>query len=505
MNRKKIILIYPPGPLSSVDKRKEKGNFNPPLGILSIGTVLSKEGFDVRCLDLEFDFDFVSKASEAIKDEEILFVGVSAMTSQLGPALRILETVKKSRPELKTVLGGVHPSLFPEQTVSDSRVDIVVRDEGEYASLDLARRLSGSDDLEGINGVTYKRGSKVISNPNRDFLDINDLPLYDFDLLDVERYLFKDMTHVGGKTLAGGPKRRSLPVLSGLGCLYKCAFCINTVLKKKRRYKSADKIISEIEYLISRYGINDVPIIDEDFFENKKRAERFLDLVREKKLDFSWHTNVRANYFNDNYLSDPFLKRLRKNGCFHLGCGAESGSEAILSVIDKGIKPDHVLRASRSCRKAGINIVFSFITAIPGETRGDLDKTIALSSKLMSVNHDNSYLAAQVFRPYPGSKLFDESVKLGLAVPDTLEGWAKKWGRSEGYFNLEELPWVTDRRHIRLATFYMNYASDCRNAVNIREKLAIRILAFLSRLRLRFNFFALPFEYYILKRKGFVT
>jgi anaerobic magnesium-protoporphyrin IX monomethyl ester cyclase len=503
--RKKIVLVYPSGLPSERKGMDRKLNLNPPLGILSVGTVLDLNGYDVKLLDLDSNSNCINELMELVKENNCLFIGFSVTTSQINSALKISRMVKLINKNNKVVWGGIHPSLFPAQTCGNDSVDIVVTGEGESTALELADRLSSGQDISNIQGIVIKKKDKVLVNPKREFLDIATLPPFKFDLVDIENYIHKDMNGTGGKNLEGGPGRRSLPVLSGLGCRYSCAFCINTVLRKKRRLKTAESIIGEITRLIDKYQINDVPLIDEDFFEVKDRVIKFLELIEKNKLKFSWHTNIRANYFSKHYLDENLLKRMSKAGCFHLGCGGESGSQKILDILTKGIRVEQIINAAVQCKKAGINTAFSFITGIPGETKDELLKTIKLCSKLMDINSSNSYLLPQVFRPYPGSKLFDEAVKMGLSIPDNLEGWCDKWNKTEGYYKLEELPWIKDHRFIRLVTFYLNYASSSRQAIGFFGDIAKNLLSFLSRLRLKLCFFKFPWEYYLLRRKGYVS
>ena len=52
--------------------------------------------------------------------------------------LKIAKLIKKYNANIPIVLGGVHPSLLPEQTLQNELVDIVVVGEGERTIQDLA-------------------------------------------------------------------------------------------------------------------------------------------------------------------------------------------------------------------------------------------------------------------------------------------------------------------------------------------------------------------------------
>lgn len=498
MPKKYDILLINPSPVPDWDYKK-KYSYSVPAGILSIATVLNKEGYSVKLIDGAYEEDYLEKIKEVISSSNILFAGISAMTSQVSSGLKAAECVRKHNRGIKLVWGGVHPSLFSEQTAMHELTDIVVFGEGEYTSLELSGLIRDKRDYTRTKGTICKIGGKLIKNDAREFLDLESLPFFDYQLLEIERYIPKDRTDVGGRRLRGGHIRRSLPILSGLGCPYKCGFCVEPIMKRKYRQRSAKSMIGEIERVVRSYGVNDIAFNDPLFFANRKRLFEFLDLLEERKIDISWSGTIRANYFEDNYLNPTVLKRIRSLGGFHLGLGVESGSERILKKINKQISKEDALRCAKLCKEADINLVYSFIIGFPGETASEIKETIGFAFRLVDINPENSYLnGPNIFRPYPGSNLFRECVeRYGFKVPATPEEWGRVYSVEEGYFRLENIPWIKDPRTIRILAFYL-----FRGTTNfVYSVLWIRflfgILKKICRLRLRLNFFLFPIEYEI--------
>lgn len=502
MNQKAfdLLLVNPP-PLPNWDYKK-KYLYSPPAWILSIGTILKNDGFSVKLVDGAYEEDYLETVEDIVKANNLLFVGISAMTAQIQPALKTAAKIRRVNPLVPLVWGGVHPSLFPEQTAQHELVDVVVKGEGEYTSLELAKRIRQKQDYRDLAGAVCKIDNKLINNNPREFLVLEKLPFFDYDLLDIEKYILKDRTEVGGRSLKGGPIRRSLPILSGLGCPYHCAFCIESITKKKYRRRSAESLIAEVERLIAQYGINEVSFVDDTFFADRKRLLCLLDLLEERKIDIAWTTGgFRANYFHKDYLNVELLKRIRRLGGFHFGLGAESGSERILQKIDKQINKEQVMRAAKWCKEADINMSFGFMIGLPGEAEREMRETVKFAFNLVNQNPKNSCIfGPSVFRPYPGSRLFIECINnYDFRLPKSLEKWGSVYSLEEGYFKLENLPWIKKPTLVRLYSFYLNRAASNFTYYNVFSKLGSKILKKICHFRVRLNFYYFPIEFMLIK------
>ena len=137
--------------------------------------------------------------------------------------------------------------------------------------------------------------------------------------------------------------------------------------------------------------------------------------------------------------------------------------------------------------------------ALPGETEEESLQTINFCYRLIQINPKNYIIGPQVFRPYPGSPLYDTAVQYGLPLPDNLREWGAVYNDIEGYFKLDSLPWVKNPEKIRKHLFYLHFVFQKVPPGKYWKKLLFPILKFLSDIRFRLNFFAFPFEYLIFK------
>jgi len=503
-----VLLINPP----------YMGNILPgqtwhPIGILTIGSYLKSKGYDVTLIDGVVDGDLSSKLEKTLDDPALSVVGFSVMTSQIKYALPISKIVKEKRNDIINVWGGIHPTLFPEQTINHPLVDLCVVGEGEVTMEEVLGLLSPSagkanskermekvsDELSEVKGVVHKIGSNLHISDVRNPINLNELPFLDYELLGPEPYINQDYR------LYGSTEKRALAVNSARGCPYKCSFCINSVLAKKHyRAKRADRLLDEIDFMVEEYKIDHIDFIDEEFFVIKKRTYEFIEGLEKRDYKVTWSAGTRANYFDpvEEYFTPDFVRRLYKAGCIRWAIGVESGSEKMLEILNKEITREQVLISAKVCKEAGMNTLYTFMIGMPFETKGDIIETLRFSKRLFSIYPDNSYMVGPtIFRPYPGTKLYEACKKKGLKEPDSLESWQEVLDESIDALELGDgTPWIEDPKFVELASFVASqaFSKGLRRKTAIHQLVSI-IFRYIANKRIEFNFWKIPIDYYIHK------
>jgi len=162
----KILLVTTPQ-LGMKKNRKAKivRGLLPPLGLAYIAGVLEDNGHLVKILDAPFlgydDRDIITYAENFNPD----ILGISIVTPASGEAFKLARSFKKRLPDKKIVLGGPHPTCFPEETINAaSEIDVVVAGEGEYVMLELVTAFSSDQDISGIKGIYRRESGRVIKN-----------------------------------------------------------------------------------------------------------------------------------------------------------------------------------------------------------------------------------------------------------------------------------------------------------------------------------------------------
>jgi radical SAM superfamily enzyme YgiQ (UPF0313 family) len=270
---KKILLIFP---MTGVDFGGI--NIHLPMSLLAVASLLVERGDEVVILDQRVEKNFYEILKKFLKEKPIC-AGLSYMTgAQLISALSISNFIKMHS-NVPIVWGGIHPTLMPEQTLSNTSVDIVVRGEGEFSFLEVVEALYLNKSLNGINGISWRDRGNIYHNPEREFYDLNQLPVIPYELVDCEKYII---------TLVS--EKKSMDIYTSRGCPYNCIFCYNKSFNKSiYRTKNIDLVIKEIEWLVKRYGIDCVNIYDDNFLVDIERVYHFCNSLMSKKIVSTWN------------------------------------------------------------------------------------------------------------------------------------------------------------------------------------------------------------------------
>ncbi|MBL7197587.1 MAG: radical SAM protein [Candidatus Omnitrophica bacterium] len=490
---KKILLINPkPG----IDWQycKDDPVVGPPLGLLLVGSSLKYAGYDVRMIDGAIEKEYLATINNELTQKP-LWVGLSVMTPQVQSAVLISDLIKKRDKAIPIVWGGVHPTLYSKQTLSDDCVDILVVGQGERAAIEISTSMINKNLLYSVKGIGFKKDRKAYFTENRGFeTDLDSLPVLDYDLLKVEKYINRLFTEWNKN------KVRTLMVYTGVGCPYKCRFCINSIIYHSHyAFKSAEKILNEIEYLIKKHDVTHIDFRDENFFTNKQRIMDLIEGIEKRKLKFTWEANCRANYFDNTYITDALLQRIEASGCVRIGIGAESGVDRMLQVIRKDITVEDILRSAKMSKKVKIIFGYSFMMGIPGEYNKEMLATAKFILRMKKINKKNYFIGPQIFRPYPGSQLYNECLKYGLPEPDNLRGWKCSYPRSDVIYDRDaakKIPWINNIGFVRKCHFYSKMSALFTGKGKLPERFIRILISQVAAWRVRYEFFNIPFEFY---------
>jgi anaerobic magnesium-protoporphyrin IX monomethyl ester cyclase len=374
-------------------KWNKKANDYPPLGLAYLAAVLERDGHQVRVFDFGLDPD--TPLEDDVRrtcafDPHI--VGITTMTSVYHSALETATLLKAylGRP---IVIGGPHPTVYPNRVLAESPViDYVVRGEGEETTRDLVHALDGGNrDLGMINGLTYRFRGEIVSNPDRALIsDLDGLPFPARHLFDLERY--------GLCTPEGQPMAT---ILSSRGCPYNCSYCFKGIVGRTYRQRSPGNIIAELRQVIDQYGIRNFYFIDDLFTIDLRRLNVLMEQVIAEELHIRWQCLGRVDRVNAE-----ILRKMYAAGCRRIHYGIESGNQEVLDRIGKGIQLEQIRQAVHWTQEAGIEAKGYFMLGLPGDTEETMEQTIDLAADL---NLDEAMFSLTT--PFPGTRLWDELVK----------------------------------------------------------------------------------------------
>ena len=329
----------------------------------------------------------------------------------------ILKAIKKMHLDAKTFLGGLHPSSLPERTLREEAPDFVCQGEGFYTVIKLLKTLKSdkrTNDLK-IKGLWYLREGQVISNPREELImDLDEIPFAAWDLLPMDRYrahnwhCFQDLDQ----------RQPYAVIYTSLGCPFKCNFCcINSIFGKTGiRYRSPQRSVEEICFLSEKYKVRNIKIMDEMFVFDEPHVIEICDLLIKKKLNLNIWAYARIDTINKR-----ILKKMKKAGFSWLAFGIESANQSVLRSVQKGrFDQDKIFKSVKMVQDAGIFVGANYIFGLPEDNLDTMNETLSLAEKL-NCEYANFYVAMA----YPGSRLYEEAVRIGIKLPDSWLGYAQ--------------------------------------------------------------------------------
>lgn len=380
-----------------------------PLALLAIGSYLDQKKYNVVIVDGRLEKDPMIKINKALQQNPLCFATTVLTGSPIKDALKISEAVKNKMPQLPVVWGGWHPSLFPEHTLANPNVDVVVRGQGEIAFAELMERFAEKSSLNGLKGVCFKQEGNYFANPESVMQDINGFPAFNYDLIDVPAYI----------KLSG---RNQLDYISSQGCRFRCSFCADPFMYKRGWYGfSPERMGDEIETLWKKYKFNHVHFQDETFFTYAPRVKAIAEEFINRKLPITWFGTMRAD--QGVRMSEDIWKIAKQSGLERVMIGMEAGTQEMLDWMQKDIKLSHVYEVAKLCIKYDIAINFSVIVGFPGETKESIIKTLEVVKELRQMS-PTFHMGIFFYKPYPGNKIADELLEKGYKFNSTLEEWS---------------------------------------------------------------------------------
>ena len=364
---------------------------------LSWSAVSGRHGYYLDALEDEAHSVW-QEIEATIRAQRPDLVGITALSVKAASAVRVAEICKRIDPGIVTVVGADHPTAFPEQFLKNSNIDFVVRGEGEATIVDLVSCLARDRHRSptGIPGVSYKKNGRFEHNPDRPPLaDLDALPLPALDaLLGVEAYRPLDFG----------------AVITSRGCPYTCTFCgVGTVWGTQVRFRSAVKVVDEIEMLNGRFGISYFSFRDASFTLSRQRIFDLCALITERSLDIRWECLTRADL-----LDEELAQTMAAAGCAVVRLGVESGSQHLLDQMGKDVPLDAVRNAAQILHGIeGMYWTAYILIGTPSETRETVRETIDF---LREINPPFITLAR--YAPIPGTAMYDELAQRGMINPD---------------------------------------------------------------------------------------
>ncbi|MCX6340323.1 MAG: radical SAM protein [Candidatus Aureabacteria bacterium] len=410
----------------------ETAQILPNLSLAYLAAQLEREGFEVRYVEAFALKLSVDRIVEALRDFAPHAVCYNLITETFLNSLAYIRTIRERIPA-PAIVGGMHLSLYPHETLSHRCIDYGIVGEGWKSLPRLLHSLAeGETDLSGVQGLLYRTGDELVQNaPSEGCTPLESVPFPARHLLPNDAYN------------CVMSKRFPITVMiSSYGCPFKCSYCDVGTLSFQMR--SAESVIAEMTECRERHGIREIWFQDETFTLNANRLYAICEALMRSKLDVIWSIRTRADL-----VTLDMLKAMKRAGCFKIHLGVESADPAVLAELGRTIPLERIRDAFFWAREAGIAPLAFFMIGNPLEDRAALERSISFAGSLPC-----DFIQVNKLTPCPPSKFYTRVVRetgrdywaeytrgnsaaiaemgnyFSLFPPEELDAWQKKFFRT---------------------------------------------------------------------------
>lgn len=394
----KILLLYLVPP-----ERLQMHRFQQGLG--TIAAVLKRAGHSVQLVYISKFAPLYYKTLISSFSPDM--IGISVTTHAFPLACKISKWFAGNT-KLPVILGGIHPTVCPEESIEAAGVFAICRGEGEYPMKELCEALSHEGgDPSRIANLWVKHGGKITRNELRPLIsNLDVLPYADREVFHFEKLLaaFYEAEFMGSR-----------------GCPFQCAYCVNHSLMELYRGKgtyvrqrSVDNLLEEIRQVVARYsGIAIIGFHDDTFTLNKLWLQDFTQKYPHK-INLPFWCNATAES-----ITEAAAELLKKAGCYEVRIGVESGNDHIrMNALSKPVSRNAIIMAFNHLHAVGIEPFAFNMLGLPYETPETMEETVRLN-QLIRPRHT----FCSIFYPFPGTNVYRECKENGWLTPKNVSSY----------------------------------------------------------------------------------
>jgi radical SAM superfamily enzyme YgiQ (UPF0313 family) len=391
-------------------------------------------------------------------------VGLSVMTFQRKTALRIIELIRSQKPDTLIAVGGYDPTLAQDAYMAaDTRIDFIIRGEGDITFRELVRALDEKRSLDTIAGLSYHADGSWHHNADREVHTLDDgkvnLPN-------------RSARAIHGYTFLG----KQVDVIeTSRGCTFDCSFCSIIEMRGRNFHTySFERVLADIRDARD-HGARAIFIVDDNITLNVHRFEALCRAIIDSKLnDIEYLVQAMTSAIANH--GATLAPLMHDAGFRYIFLGIENileGDLKFLRAAAKNTARDHgknvgnaTLQAIDYIHQNGMNVVGGLIVGTPDDTRESIEANLEFARRYV----DWPYI--QHPTPYPRTPMTKDFRAQGLVTIESVEEYdgttAVVRTRSMASEEIEYMRWRAERwmkvRHMPKA-FRSNPGFVLRNAV----------------------------------------
>lgn len=243
----KVLLVHPDSAVAKRSTPEEYRFFCEPLALEYLSSAAESHGHFAPILDLRVD---PRSLEQVLDDFQPDVVGTTGYSVDVPLMYEICRVAKERRPQCRTVVGGHHATLRPQDFFRSS-VNFIISGEGVHGFCDLLARLDAEEPADGIDGLWYAADGGFSGGEVTGVRDLRGLPRPN-----------RAATRPFRDRYGMGAMRSMASLRTSEGCPYRCSFCtIWTTMKGYYRQRSAESVAEELAEIDERgvFLIDDEP------------------------------------------------------------------------------------------------------------------------------------------------------------------------------------------------------------------------------------------------------
>ncbi len=290
-------------------------------------------------------------------------VAFSCYIWNFNQILLLCQNIKQADPNIKIILGGPEVSFSQKEIMQKNRsVDFVISGEGEVTIKQLFSAISQNGSYN-IEGVTYRSGSEIIVNKQRNPVDnLDDLPFVYDDTIDEF-------------------KNKIIYYESSRGCPFSCSYCLSGE-NSKVRFLSIDRVKKDIDFFIE-HNVPLVKFVDRTFNANRHRAYDIFEYIINNAKNTKFHMELAGDLLDDATIE--LLKTAPKH-IMQFEIGVQTTNSKTMTAINRKINQDKLFKnIAKLMENGNIHIHLDLIAGLPYE---DLESFKKSFNDVMSLKPD---------------------------------------------------------------------------------------------------------------------
>ena len=293
---------------------------------------------------LEFSInEMKDKILEEILERKPDLVAFSVYIWNFDLVRELSVLIKRVDENIGILYGGPEVTYDSKKHLSIMAGDFIIRGEGELTYVDLLGSLLHGEDLSRVKGLTYRQGEEIISNPDRDKMDMRQVP-----------YPYEEGEDLTGKLSY---------IEASRGCPYQCSYCLSSS-ERDLRFLPYDEVVLRVDKLLET-GTKVVKFIDRTYNIHPDALAIWSYLIG-LDTDVTFHFEISPDLITEEHVK---LLQTAPAGRIQFEVGIQSTRQDVLVAINRFIGFRQVLSKLRELVKLrNIHNHMDLIAGLPYDT-----------------------------------------------------------------------------------------------------------------------------------------